>query len=129
MFLVYIRYIRSSFSYPQQGAGGVDGRFGQQLAGQVKVRFGLNGRQRHCGNRGQQRLAGRPGSQLLYGPAVVLVEVEGAAGCPRLHSAAHRPVKRQHRKTEGVDQRDGVVEKLSLSRREQRLLLSLTTRF
>lgn len=103
-------------SYPQQHAGGVDGSFGQQLAGQVKVSFGLDGRQRDCGDLREEGLAGGPGSQLLHGPTVLLVEVEGAAGGPRLHGSTHRPVKRHHRETEGVDQHDGVVVELSLDR-------------
>lgn len=101
-------------SYPQQGAGAVNRSFGQQLAGQVKVRPGLNGRQRDSWSRGQQSLAGRPGPKLLHGAAVLLVEVEGAAGRPRLYGRSDRPVKRDDRETEGVDQHDGVVEELSL---------------
>lgn len=43
--------LKSAFlqvSYPQQGAGGINRGLGQQLAGQVKVSFGLNSRQWDC---------------------------------------------------------------------------------
>lgn len=103
-------------SYPQQGAGAVDVSSGQQLAGQVEVSFGLNGRQRDCGSRGEDSLIGGPRSQLLHGSTVLLVEVEGAAGGSRLHGSTYRPVKRHHRETESVDERDGVIEELSLCR-------------
>lgn len=103
-------------TYPQQGAGGVDGCFGKQLAGKVEVSFGLNVRQRDCGNSGEECLAGCPGSKLLHSTTIVLVEVEGAAGGPRLHVSANCPVKCHHRETKGVDQHDGVIKELCLCR-------------
>lgn len=102
-------------SYPQQSAGGVDGGFGQQLAGQVKVYFGLNSRQGDCGSDwGEDILVSSPGSQLLHHLPVVLVKVEGAAGCPWFYRCTHHSVKRYHRETKGFDQCDSVVEKLNL---------------
>lgn len=103
-------------SYPQQGAGGVNGSFGKQLAGKVEVCFGLNVRQRDCGNRWEECLAGCPGSKLLHSPTILLVEMEGAAGGPRLDVSTNCPVKCHHRETKGVDQHDGVVEELGLCR-------------
>lgn len=103
-------------TYPEQSASSVDGCFGKQLAGKVKVSFGLDVRQRDCENRGQQCLASCPGSKLLHSPAIILVKVEGPAGRPRFHVSANWSIKRHHRKTMGVDQRDGVVEELGLCR-------------
>lgn len=114
-------------TYPQQGAGGVDGCFGKQLAGKVEVSFGLNVRQRDCGNSGEECLAGSPGSKVFHSPTNLLVELERAAGGPRLHVSANCPVKCHHRETKGVDQHDGVLEGLGLCRYMCRHLSSISS--
>lgn len=109
----------SARSHPQQRAGGVDRSFGQQLARQVEVRFGLHVTQGHCGKRREDGQAGGPRSQLRHLPEVLLVEVERAAGGPRLHGGAVRPVERHRGEAKGVDQRDGVTEDLRLGGRAE----------
>lgn len=109
---------RNDASYPQQGAGGVDGGLGQQLAGQVKVICGLNCRQTHQRGRGHLHLASSPGPQLLHSRTIRLVKVELLAGGSRLHGSTLPAIKCHDRETKGVDQHDGVIEKLSLGRQQ-----------